>query len=94
MKRTTNYKAYSYSQGHGHLCEPVDDGVSGVCLIYMYKDTNCKRISAQGGSHKYANDIFQSSQMTSRTDSYQGKSYIENELDLLFSTESHLISNR
>ena len=94
MKRTTNYKAYSYSQGHGHQCEPDDDDESGVCSIYMYKDTNCKRISAQGGSHKYANDIFQLSQMTSKTDLYQRKRYTENALDLLFLTESHLISNR
>ena len=80
MKGTTNHKAYSYSQGHGYRCEPVYDGVSSVYLIYMYKDTNCKRISAQAGSRKYANDIFRLSQMTSINDSYQGKIYTENEL--------------
>lgn len=94
MKRTTFYRGHSYSQGYELQYDTVGDGSSYVSSIHLYEDTNYKRTSAQGGSQKYANDIFRLSQMTSITDSYQGKSYTENELVLLFSADSLLKANR
>ena len=93
MMRTTFYKAYSHSHGYGYRYEPFDDGVSCVNLLESNKGTNCKRTSARGGLHIYASDNFQLSQMRSKHDLCQGKKFIENALELLFSTEFPLISN-
>ena len=93
MMRTTFHKAYNHSHTYGYRYEPFDDDVSCVNLLEWNKGTNCKRTSVRGGIHIYASDNFQLSQMKSKHDLNQGKMCIENALELLFSTESPLISN-